>query len=199
MFDRGLSPGDDKLPPLRWSIVVVTSLECILDAKSGWVASTVQQTTHTLTDHDIPLVLISTRGPRELRRVQRELGIVAPFLSDGGHTLHIPFGYFPGQQTSPEEGEWEIFEFKERGAAPQQALRAVRTLLAKYRQHRPDMVAIGLGSAWSDRLLLQSVDVPVIVRHTGIDQKALERACPEAFVTLAEGPAGWSEAILGQT
>lgn len=198
MIDWGPSPAGNRLPPLRWSIVIITATDCILDAASRGVASTAKHTAGALADHDIPLVLMSTRGPRDVRRVQRELAIVAPFLSDGGSRLHIPVGYFPSPQTPAEEGEWEIFAFNEHGAAAD-TTRAVRILLAKYRQSRPDMVAVGLGHAWGDRLLLQSVDVPVIVRSTRVDQKALIRACPNAFVTPAEGPAGWSAAILGQT
>jgi hypothetical protein len=59
------------------------------------------------------------------------------------------------------------------------------------------VLIVGLGEDWTDRVLLRAVDVPVVVRNGGVDQRRLLKRVPAAYLTHAAGPAGWSEAILG--
>lgn len=73
---------------------------------------------------------------------------------------------------------------------------AMHLLLSLYRARFTPLV-IGLGDDWPDRLLLRAVDVPVVVRNEALDQRRLLRELPAAYVTAAEGPAGWAEAVLG--
>ncbi len=72
---------------------------------------------------------------------------------------------------------------------------AVRRLLALYEQQYGAVLSIGLGDSLNDLPLLQSVDRPVLVRHTDgsfdprIDVAGLVR-------TQSPGPLGWNEAVL---
>jgi mannosyl-3-phosphoglycerate phosphatase len=71
---------------------------------------------------------------------------------------------------------------------------AVRQLVTLFRRRYGQVNTIGLGDSFNDVALLQTVDVPVIVRSR--DSKALLRRVPNALVTDREGPEGWNEAIL---
>lgn len=74
---------------------------------------------------------------------------------------------------------------------------ALRLLISLYRLAGDGVVVVGLGDDWTDRVLLREVDVPVVVRSSGVDQRRLLRKVPAAYRTTAAGPAGWSEAIMG--
>ena len=74
---------------------------------------------------------------------------------------------------------------------------AVRLLVSLYRAASTPPVIIGVGDDWRDRALLNEVDAPVVVRNPAVDQTRLLRKVPTAYLTDAEGPAGWREAILG--
>ncbi len=74
---------------------------------------------------------------------------------------------------------------------------AVRLLVSLYRAASTPPVIIGIGGDWRDRALLREVDAPVIVRNPAADQTRLLRKVPTAYLTEAEGPAGWCEAVLG--
>jgi predicted mannosyl-3-phosphoglycerate phosphatase (HAD superfamily) len=74
---------------------------------------------------------------------------------------------------------------------------AIRLLISLYRTCAESPVVIGVGDNWTDRVLLQEVDVPIIVRNHTVDQSGLLRKVPTAYLTDRDGPAGWVEAILG--
>jgi predicted mannosyl-3-phosphoglycerate phosphatase (HAD superfamily) len=74
---------------------------------------------------------------------------------------------------------------------------AVRLLVSLYRAAPVPPVIVGVGDDWRDHSLLREVDAPVIVRNPAADQSRLLRKVPTAYLTDAEGPAGWTEAILG--
>ena len=74
----------------------------------------------------------------------------------------------------------------------------LRVLLDTYRTQQAGTITIGFAMTWSDRMLLRAVDVPVIVRNGHTDQEQLRNMFPDAFLTSAEGPFGWAEAILGR-
>jgi predicted mannosyl-3-phosphoglycerate phosphatase (HAD superfamily) len=129
-----------------------------------------------------------------VQELQRELGLHQPFICDGGSALHIPRGYFAELDglTAGDES-WERFEF-----GVQEPARAVRLLASLFSVSGEDILTVGFGSGWADRALLGAVDVPVIVRNDDAEQGRLLRRIPGAYLTEAKGPAGWSEAILGQ-
>jgi len=41
------------------------------------------------------------------------------------------------------------------------------------------------------------VDIPIVVRDQRLDQSALLRYVPGAYLTTATGAAGWLEAVVG--
>ena len=71
---------------------------------------------------------------------------------------------------------------------------AVRQLVTLFRRLHAQVNTIGLGDSFNDVALLQTVDVPVIVRSR--DVSVLLQRIPNALVTDREGPEGWNEAVL---
>lgn len=176
-------------------MVVITPVNVVCDRRSTELHPTVRQAAQLLIDADIPIIFVSSSVARQAEHIQRELGIVHPYLSDGGTTLHIPYGYFGGGYAGSGT-DWQMMTFVARdfGVAPPSGL---QFLLQTYRIHRPDIVTIGFGVTLADRCVLEYVDVPVIVRNRNIAQNQLQTSFPDAFVTHFEGPLGWGEAILG--
>jgi mannosyl-3-phosphoglycerate phosphatase len=74
--------------------------------------------------------------------------------------------------------------------------RSIRTLTSLYR-HASDgqVLTIGLARSPSETCLLQSVDIPLVVRSDGGDAARLAQKIPTARFVVA-GPRGWNEAIL---
>ena len=184
----------DHAPP-RWPMVVVTPVNLLCDRGSAEFHPTVRQAAQLLIDADIPIILVARSVVREPEYIQRELGVVHPYLSNGGATLHIPYGYFGGGYAGPG-ADWEMMTFVARdpGVEPPSG---VQFLLQTYRIHRSDIVTVGFGVTSSDRFVLEHVEVPVLVRNRHFDQRPLRKTFPDAFMTTLEGPLGWSEAILG--
>jgi predicted mannosyl-3-phosphoglycerate phosphatase (HAD superfamily) len=128
--------------------------------------------------------------------LQHELGLSGPFICDGGQTLYIPRGYFEELDgLSAGDAQWEVFSFP--GGDPTRAVRLLTSLFAAHTDD--DLVTVGLGCDWPDRGLLRAVDVPVVVRNDGEDQRRLLRSVPNAYLTTAAGGNGWSEAVLGSS
>ena len=74
--------------------------------------------------------------------------------------------------------------------------RAVRYLADLYRRKTGPIRTIGLGDSDNDVSLLQSVDVPILVRrHDGTFAKT--PPLPGLIRTRSIGPLGWNEAVLG--
>jgi predicted mannosyl-3-phosphoglycerate phosphatase (HAD superfamily) len=142
----------------------------------------------------VPLVLVSDSGAADMRQVQCELGLIQPFISSGGGTLHIPPEYFSQLDDVPApDGDWEMFSFDTVGPAA-----AMRLLGALFRARGHDkIVTVGLGCDMSDSAMLAAVDIPIVVRDQRRDQSALLRYVPGAYLTTATGAAGWLEAVVG--
>jgi predicted mannosyl-3-phosphoglycerate phosphatase (HAD superfamily) len=142
------------------------------------------------------VVFITDQPPAEMVRLQQELSVRHPFIADGGAQLYVPKGYFPGVlDAEPDEGsDWQVLRLH---AKDGDVGDAVRLLMALYRFGDDPVLFVGLGQYWKHRALLRAVDVPVIVRNDDVDQMRLVRSVPDAYLTLAAGPAGWTEAILG--
>jgi hypothetical protein len=138
------------------------------------------------------LVLCSTRRAGELRTIQRELGIRHPFISDGGAALHIPAGYFCGTIAGAAVDGYETIDFGVRRLA-----HALRLLIALFRACPVSPLVVGIGFEWRDRVMLREVDVPIVVRDAVVDQTALLRNVPRAYLTDACGDGGLLEAVFG--
>jgi predicted mannosyl-3-phosphoglycerate phosphatase (HAD superfamily) len=144
----------------------------------------------------VPVILITDLPAAEILRLQQELGMRHPFIADGGTELHVPNGYFPDvlDTESDEESEWHLLRLQARGDDTGDA---VRLLMALYRFGDDPVLFVGLGDSWTHRALLREVDVPVIVRHDGVDQARLRRSVPDAYLTMAAGAEGWTKAVPG--
>jgi mannosyl-3-phosphoglycerate phosphatase len=180
-------------PAATTSIVVFTTIDGALRQATTGSYEGARMALDVLATRGVPIVLMSYGESGAVEELQRELGLVQPFICDGGSTLYIPRGYFEELDglTSGDDA-WETFHF----GVPDPA-RAVRLLSSLFNVRGEDILTIGFGSDWTDRLLLAAVDVPIIVRDAEHDQRRLLQRFPGAYVTTANGPAGWSEAVLG--
>jgi mannosyl-3-phosphoglycerate phosphatase len=70
---------------------------------------------------------------------------------------------------------------------------AVRSLLELYHQIDPHLRTIGLGDGLNDAPFLNTVDLPILIRTSRLDQ--LQAAVPRGRPTTSPGPQGWSETI----
>ena len=166
------------------SLVIFTGIEGTLcEPGTTRALADAQAALAMLADHDTPVVLVADEGADCILALQRDSGLRHPFICDGGQSLYIPRGYFPGFD--------HVF-------VPCPLGDAVRLLVSLFRASFPDPVIVGLGDDWADLSLLGEVDVPVIVRNPAVDQRRLQRVLPQAYVTSVAGPAGWCEAILGR-
>jgi predicted mannosyl-3-phosphoglycerate phosphatase (HAD superfamily) len=181
----------------RWPFLVVTPVNVFRDPASSELHPTVRQAAQLLIDADIPIIFVAPSAIREPEHIQRELGIVHPYLSNGGATLHIPHGYFEGGCAGAGNRDWEMMTFVTQDFGLDAPSGGLQFLVQTYRTHRSDIVTVGFGVTSSDRFVLEYVDVPVIVRNRNIGQSQLQTSFPDAFVTHSEGPLGWGEAILG--
>jgi len=142
----------------------------------------------------VPLVLVSDSGAADMRQIQGELGLTQPFISCGGAALHIPPEYFSQLDEGPAvDDQWEMFSFDTVGPAA-----AMRLLGALFLARGHDKIlTVGLGCDASDSAMLAAVDIPIVVRDQRLDQSALLRYVPGAYLTTATGAAGWLEAVVG--
>jgi mannosyl-3-phosphoglycerate phosphatase len=76
----------------------------------------------------IPLVLCSSRTRAEIARIQQDLGIVQPFVSENGAALFVPEGYFAfAPQGAQRRQGFEVVEF---GRPYSEAVAALRATAA---------------------------------------------------------------------
>jgi predicted mannosyl-3-phosphoglycerate phosphatase (HAD superfamily) len=144
---------------------------------------------------EVPVVFVTDQPASEMIDLQRELGACHPFIAAAGAKLYVPRDYFPDvlDTVADEESGWQVLGLQTRGGVGD----AVRLLMALYRLGDDPVVFVGLGEDWKDRALLRAVDVPVIVRNDRVDQMRLLRSIPDAYLTMAAGAEGLTEAILG--
>lgn len=72
-----------------------------------------------------------------------------------------------------------------------------RFLLGKYREQYGDqpVIAIALGDSPNDQQMLESADIPVVIRGVHSDEVQLPSA-KHAMRSLKPGPEGWNECVL---
>jgi hypothetical protein len=165
------------LPAPSASVVVIADVDGILRHDGSRTLAEARPVLQRLAAST--LVLCSSRSSAEVLALQRELGIRQPFISEGGARLHIPHGYFCGT-AGPGDG-FETIDFGVRRLA-----HAVRLLIALFRTCPDAPLFVGIGFEWRDRVLLREVDVPIVIRESGVDQTGLLRNLPHAYVTENE-------------
>lgn len=181
------------MPSPSTSIVVFTAIDGILRQQGQGPCSDARSALDLLLERNVPVVLMSHGEPAPVQELQAELGLLEPFICDGGATLYIPRGYFEELDgLAAGDDCWEVFHFGVRDPS-----RPVRLLASLYSVRGEDILTIGFGCRWADRALLAAVSVSIIVRDGSDDHERLLRRIPGAYLTTATGPAGWSEAVLG--
>jgi predicted mannosyl-3-phosphoglycerate phosphatase (HAD superfamily) len=141
----------------------------------------------------VPLVLVSDADAADVQEIQRELGLLEPFICRGGGELHVPVAYFRDREEASGDSGWERFSFDT--SSPAAAMRLLSALFIA-RGHAK-ILTVGLGCGCSDGAMLTAVDIPIVVRDHGHDQSTLLEHVPGAYLTTASGPAGWLEAVVG--
>jgi predicted mannosyl-3-phosphoglycerate phosphatase (HAD superfamily) len=176
------------------TLVIFTRVDGLLRERAAAPCELSRDALTALLSTRVPLVLVSDTGAMDVRKIQRELGLLQPFISDGGGALHIPSAYFTQLDDAPTRAdEWETFSFEANGPAA-----AMRLLGALFLARGHDKIlTVGLGCDARDSLMLASVDIPIVVRNQHRDQSALLRYVPGAYLTTATGAAGWLEAVVG--
>ena len=181
------------MPASAISMVVFTAIDGILRPQDRGACAEVRVALDLLCEREVPVVLMSHGEAPPVQQLQQDLGLLEPFICEGGSALYIPRGYFEELDgLSAGDDRWEVFHFGVRDPA-----RAVRLLASLFCVRGEDVLTIGFGCGWADRALLAAVNVPIVVRNGSEDQMRLLRRIPGAYLTTATGPAGWSEAVLG--
>jgi predicted mannosyl-3-phosphoglycerate phosphatase (HAD superfamily) len=172
-------------------LVILTRVEGLLQSDADSSCEVPRDALRILGACGVPLIFVSDSPAHEVRQLQHELGVMAPFICRRGAALHMA----PDGDDDCVAGErtLNVFEFSPPDMAT--AVMCLRGLLAA--RHRRDVLMVGLGCDRGDCDLLAAVDIPIVVRHGDRDQAALLRHLPNAYVTRSAGMAGWSEALLG--
>jgi predicted mannosyl-3-phosphoglycerate phosphatase (HAD superfamily) len=189
------APTPSAAPCVTVSLVIFSAIDHVWTEDGDGVAAEARDAVRALVSRGVPLVMVSQRSASELLRLQDRLGIRHPFVCGGGAALYVPAGYFPElAHIGTDRDGWNVVEFK----APYDAAPAVRLLASLYKLcTREEAMIVGLGATWSDRVLMQASDAAVVVGTGTADEARLREWMPSAYVTVARGAAGWSEAILG--
>jgi predicted mannosyl-3-phosphoglycerate phosphatase (HAD superfamily) len=173
-------------------LVIFTRVEGLLRERGAGACEFPSEVVTALVSAQVPLVLVSESNAADIREMQRTLGLVEPFVCDGGNNLHIPPAYFDDMPEAANDG-WERFSFGTTGPAA-----AIRLLSALFLARGHDRIlTVGLGCDCRDATMLGAVDVPIVVRDRERKHVDLLRDVPGAYLTTASGAAGWLEAVIG--
>ena len=176
------------------TLVIFTRVDALLRERAVAACDLTRDAVTALSSTRVPLVLVSDSDSGDVRTIQRELGLLQPFISNAGAELHIPPGYFTQPcDVAARDDEWEMFSFDAVG--PTAAMRLLGALFLA-RGH-DKILTVGLGCDSGDRAMLAAVDIPIVVRDQRSDQSVLLRHVPGAYLTTASGAAGWVEAVVG--
>ena len=179
------------------SLVIFTAVDGLVTSPDGARSvDAARRMVELLRPFGVPVIFITDQPAAEMVGLQQELRVRHPFIADGGAQLYVPNGYFPDalDMEPGDESDWQALRLQARGGDIGDA---VRLLMALYRFGDDPVLFVGLGDNWKHRALLREVDVPVIVRNDGVDQARLVRSVPDAYLTMAAGAEGWTEAVLG--
>ena len=174
-------------------LVIFTRVEGLLRERGTGACEFPSEVVNALLSAQVPLVLVSEASAADAREMQRALGLVAPFVCDGGKALHIPPSYFEEMPDAGTDHGWETFSFVGNGPAA-----AIRLLSALFLARGDDRIlTVGLGCDCRDATMLAAVDIPIVVRDQERSHVSLLRDVPGAYLTTATGAAGWLEAVIG--
>ena len=175
-------------------LVIVTRVDGLIHEQAAGVSCVPTNVLGVLTTGDVPLIFVSESMATDVRDLQQQLDLTAPFICEKGAALYIPPAYFGDRLAGREGGRdrWEVFRFN-----PADTAAAIRLLCGLFAARGEQVLTVGLGCDHTDYPLLTAVDVPIVVRDDHRDQESLLRGVPGAYLTSASGAAGWSEALIG--
>ena len=175
-------------------MIVVTGIDGILRCARTGSCRDALEALRWLATYDVPVVMVSHGSAADVVRFQTEIRLRHPFVADGGASVFVPQHYFGSlRRGGVPMADWERFDIDAAGGSRP----ALEFLVSRYRDEGDgDLLVIGCAGDVRDRPVLDVADVRVVVRG-GTGLEPLLRSCPTAYVTSAAGPAGWSEAILG--
>ena len=176
-------------------MVILTCVDGALCESAGETCAAARDAVAHVVARKIQVILASYHSPSELMTVQDQLRLDGPLIARNGRALCIPTGYFARQPgLSTPVGGWKVMEF-----GPPAMEGAVEMLMWLYRASGDSPLLVGVGASWDDHWLLRHVDVPVIVKNSGVDQRKLRAHFPDAYTTSSTGVMGWREATLGSS
>ena len=194
-MDPAVAERPDSTTTFSRSVIIFTRVDGTLREQWEQPSDTVCAAVATVAGDGVPVILVSDEAAARVEQLQHDLAVTGPFICDGGESLFIPRGYFEELDgLSAGDDQWEVFSFPSGDLT-----RAVRLLTSLFAVHADDLLTVGLGCDWSDKSFLRAVDVPIVVRNDGRDQRRLLRSLPNAYLTTASGGHGWSEAVLGSS
>lgn len=146
------------------ALVIFTRVEGLLREHTHAASAAACDPLRFLASHHVPLVLVSSWEPSEVRRLQDEFAFSQLFICREGAELHVPrpwlcasadAGPRPGDET-----EWEVFRF-----SPPSITAAFELVCATFvaRGYDP-LLTVGIGCDLADYALLAAVDIPIAVR-----------------------------------
>jgi mannosyl-3-phosphoglycerate phosphatase len=84
---------------------------------------TTKPSTSTVADHNVPLVLCSSRTRAELEIIQQEFQFRHPFVSENGGAVYLPRGYFSQSSEPADMSGYDVITF---AGSHQQAVETLR-------------------------------------------------------------------------
>ena len=92
------------------TLVIFPRVDGLLRQRAASPCELSREALNALISTRVPIVLVSDSGAADMRQMQRELGLMQPFISRGGAALHIPPEYFTqlDDVAAPEPGPRDI-------------------------------------------------------------------------------------------
>jgi predicted mannosyl-3-phosphoglycerate phosphatase (HAD superfamily) len=96
------------------TLVIFTRVDGLLRERAAAPCDLSRDALTALISTRVPLVLVSDADASDIRDIQRELGLLQPFISRSGAALHIPPEYFTHLDDMPvHDGGWELFSCRD--------------------------------------------------------------------------------------
>ncbi|WP_237058986.1 HAD-IIB family hydrolase [Microbulbifer sediminum] len=157
-----------------------------------------------LDDHDIPVILNSSKTRDEMIEIRRELGNRHPFIVENGSAIFIPAGYFPQAPDGArdEAGFWVLEPGAHRKALLEYLDRDSRAHGAPYlgfANATPGQIvdATGLSLEQAEAARTRHYSEPLLWRGTDKEKQAFCARARDAGLTTLEG--GRFLHLLGDT
>jgi mannosyl-3-phosphoglycerate phosphatase len=153
-------------------LLIVSDLDATLLHEESYGFGGVRPLLRFLADHEIPLILASSKTRKEMEEIRAELGVGGPFICENGGAIILPPGGFPGLVDGPAmDGDGEVIVLS----------RPIRTL-------QDALARLSKETGVRVRSILE-MDVEEVAELTGLplERAALAREREYALPFLAKG------------